>query len=102
MPSSPEPSPSQRPSVGRSAALGLCVGLLLGGLGLLLAGLRALFLAVDCSGLGGPECELLQQATREIGRMQTLAGGALIALGASLFVLLRPRPPKPPESPGAP
>ncbi|WP_163996143.1 hypothetical protein [Pyxidicoccus caerfyrddinensis] len=95
MPSPPEPQPPRRSSVGRSAALGLCGGLLLGGLGLLAAGLRSLFTAVDCASLSGPECELLQHATREIGRMQTLSGGALTALGASLFVLLRPRPPAP-------
>ncbi|MBZ4414878.1 hypothetical protein [Myxococcus sp. RHSTA-1-4] len=102
MSSAPEPRPTRRPSLGRSAALGLCGGLLLGGLGLLAAGLRSLFGAVDCAGLSGPECELLQTATREVGRMQTLSGGALTALGAALFVLLRPKAPAPPEDPGAP
>jgi hypothetical protein len=95
-------SESRASSIGRSAALGLCGGLLLGGLGLLVAGLRSLFGGVDCAGLSGPECELLQQATREVGRVQTLSGGALTALGASLLALLRPRPPTPPEDPGAP
>lgn len=102
MSSAPEPRPPQRPAVGRSAALGLCGGLLLGGLGLLAAGLRALLFSVDCSGLSGPECELLQQATHEVGRTQSLVGGALTALGASLIVLLRPRPPAPPEDTDAP
>jgi hypothetical protein len=101
MPSTPEPSPTRTSSVGRSAALGLCGGLFLGGLGLLASGLRALFGAVDCASLSGAECDLLQQALREVGRMQTLTGGALTALGAALFVLLRPRPPAPPEDPGA-
>lgn len=93
---SPEPRPPRASSVGRAAALGLCGGLLVGGLGLLAAGLRALFITVDCTGMSGPECDLLQQATREVGRTQALSGGALTALGASLFVLLRPRPPAPP------
>lgn len=102
MSSTPEPSPSRTSSVGRSAMLGLCGGLLLGGLGLLAVGLRALLGTVDCAGLSGPECELLQSATREVGRVQALGGGALTALGASLFVLLRPRTPEPPEDTGAP
>ncbi|MFP2926272.1 hypothetical protein ACLESO_13850 [Pyxidicoccus sp. 3LG] len=75
--------------------------MLLGGIGLLLAGLRGLFTTVDCAGLSGPECELLTQATREIGRVQLLSGGALTALAASLVVLLRPKPPEPPEDTGS-
>lgn len=102
MSSTPEPSPSRASSVGRSAMLGLCGGLLLGGLALVAAGLRALLGTVDCTRLSGAECELLQGATREVGRVQALGGGALTALGASLFVLLRPRPPEPPEGPDAP
>lgn len=98
----PETPPRPGSSLGRSAALGLCGGLLLGGLGLLLAGLRGRFGTLDCTGLAGAECELLQQATREVGRVQALAGGALIALASALFVLLRPRLPSPPEDPGAP
>ncbi len=97
MPSPPEPSPPRRPSLGRSAATGLLGGLLLGGLALLAVGLGNRFSAVDCEGLTGPECQLLTEARREVGRSQTLGGGALTALAASLFVLFRPRPP--PESP---
>ncbi|QQR45808.1 MULTISPECIES: hypothetical protein [Myxococcus] len=99
MPSSPEPSSPQRPSLGRSAATGLLGGLLLGGLGLLAVGLSNSFAAPSCDGLTGPECQLLTDATREVGRTQLLAGGALTALAASLFVLFRPRPPAPPEGP---
>ena len=101
MPSSPEPSPPRKPSVGRAAALGLCGGLLLGGIALLAVGLRGTFLAPDCTGLTGPECELLRKTMREVGRFQTLSGSALLALASALFVLLRPRPPAPPEDPGA-
>ncbi|MCP3138905.1 hypothetical protein [Pyxidicoccus xibeiensis] len=89
---SSEPSPPRRPAVGRSAALGLSGGLLLGGVGLVVAGLRGLFAAVDCAGLTGPECDLITQATREVARLQLVSGGALTALAASLFVLLRSKP----------
>lgn len=97
MPSAPPPPP--KPSLPRAAALGLAGGLLLGGLGLFAAGLRGLFGTLECTGLSGPECELLQQATHELGRFQSLAGGALVALGSALFVLVRRRPPVPPEAP---
>ncbi len=99
MPSSPEPSSPQRPSLGRSAATGLLGGFFLGGLGLLAVGLSNSFATLSCDGLTGPECQLLTDATREVGRTQLLAGGALTALAASLFVLFRPRPPAPPEGP---
>lgn len=95
MPSAREPPPLKASSVGRSAALGLCGGLFLGGLGLLVVGLRGTFGTPDCAGLTGAECDLVRQATREMGRVQALAAGALIALSAALFVLLRPRPPEP-------
>lgn len=99
MPSTRETPPFKASSVGRSAALGLCGGLFLGGLGLLVVGLRGTFGTLDCAGLTGAECDLVRQATREMGRVQALAGGALIALSAALFVLLRPRPPQPPPAP---
>ncbi|AKQ68670.1 hypothetical protein A176_005582 [Myxococcus hansupus] len=65
----------------------------MGGLGLLAVGLSNLFVAPGCEGLTGPECKLVEDATREVGRTQALGGGALTALGASLFALFRPRPP---------
>ncbi|MFP2960514.1 hypothetical protein ACLEPN_22500 [Myxococcus sp. 1LA] len=101
MPASPEPPSPQRPSLVRSAATGLLGGLLLGGLGLLAVGLKNSFIAPGCDGLSSPECQLLTDATREVGRVQMLGGGALTALAASLFVLFRPRPPAPPEGPEA-
>ncbi len=97
MPSSRETPPLKASSVGRSAVLGLCGGLFLGGLGLLVEGLRGTFGPLDCAGLTGAECDLVRQATREVARVQALAGGALVALSAALFVLLRPRTPESPE-----
>ncbi|WP_342379211.1 hypothetical protein NVS55_07235 [Myxococcus stipitatus] len=97
MPSAPPPPP--KPSLPRAALLGLSGGLLLGGLGLLAVGVKGVFVAPDCTALSGPECELIQQAGQEMGRVQTRFGGALVALGAALFVLLRrwrPAPPGPP------
>ncbi|NTX15301.1 hypothetical protein HUA74_13020 [Myxococcus sp. CA051A] len=97
MPSSPPPPP--KPSLPRAAALGLAGGMFLGGLGLLAAGVKGVFGTLDCTQLSGPECELLQQAAHEMGRFQTRFGGALVALAAALFVLLRRRPPTPPDAP---
>ncbi|MCP3163049.1 hypothetical protein LZ199_09105 [Myxococcus sp. QH3KD-4-1] len=95
---SPPPSPP-KPSLLRAAALGLAGGMFLGGLGLLAAGLKGTFGTLDCTQLSGPECELLQQASHEMGRFQTRFGGALVALAAALFVLVRRRTPAPPEAP---
>ncbi|WP_338869774.1 hypothetical protein [Myxococcus stipitatus] len=97
MASSPPPPP--KPSLPRAALLGLSGGLLLGGLGLLALGVRGVFGTPDCTGLSGPECELIRQATQEMGRVQTRFGGALVALGAALFVLLRRWRPSPPSTP---
>ncbi|WP_163868248.1 hypothetical protein [Myxococcus eversor] len=97
MPSPPPPPP--KPSLPRAAALGLAGGMFLGGLGLLAAGLKGTFGTLDCTQLSGPECELLQQASHEMGRFQTRFGGALVALAAALFVLVRRRMLPPPEAP---
>ncbi|HZI09736.1 MAG TPA: hypothetical protein VE153_05035 [Myxococcus sp.] len=86
---------SRRPSPFRAAVLGLCGGMLLGGVYMLVAGLRARFSGLDCAGLSAPECELLRETARDVSRFQTLAGGALIALAAALVVLVRPRTPPP-------
>ncbi|MGE6760937.1 hypothetical protein ACQKGO_23155 [Corallococcus interemptor] len=85
------PSP-RGASVLRAAAFGGIAGLMLGGLGLLGLGVRALFAPEDCAKLSPQECQLLQETDRDLGRVQTLSGGALIALGAALFALTRPRP----------
>ncbi|MFB1482812.1 hypothetical protein [Corallococcus sp. RDP092CA] len=97
--------PSNRgASVLRAAALGLVAGLLLGGLGLLVLGVKPLLAPSDCAGLSGQECQLIREAERDLGRIQTLCGGALVALGAALFALTRPRPPgdAPPRPPDGP
>jgi hypothetical protein len=87
------PLPSPRgASVLRAAALGLTAALLLGGLGLLALGARAVFFPQDCGGESPQECQFTQETARELGRVQTLCGGALVALGAALFALTRPRP----------
>jgi hypothetical protein len=75
--------------------------MLLGGVGMLVAGLRARFSGLDCVGLSAPECELLRETARDVSRFQTLVGGALVALAAALVVLARPRT-LPPEDSGSP
>ncbi|HEX8440087.1 hypothetical protein [Archangium sp.] len=77
--------------VGRAAILGLCGGMLLGGLFLLVQGLRTRLSPVDCQDLSELECGFLQETALEVGRMQTVAGAALLALGASVVVLVRSR-----------
>ncbi|HEX8824752.1 MAG TPA: hypothetical protein VF794_32835 [Archangium sp.] len=85
-----------RPSGGasgltRAALLGLCGGLLLGGLFLLVQGLRARMAPMDCQDLSEVECGFIQQTAEEVGRMQTVAGAALLALGCAVVVLVRSR-----------
>ncbi len=89
-------------SLGRAAFFGLAVGMVLGGLWLLALGLRGLYVPFDCMGLTKNECDLRIEAMSHIGRVQTLCGGALIALALSLYVLLRPylaSKPAPPKQP---
>ena len=83
-------SPPPHSSLGRAAFLGLASGLVIGGGWLLFLGLRGLFSPQDCERLSKAECDLLIETTTHIGRVQTLCGGALIALALSLYVLLRP------------
>lgn len=90
MPSDDAPSPPRSRPL-RAAGLGLCAGLLLGGGLLLFLGLRGLLAPPDCAGMLKLECELLTQTALEIGRVQLLCGGALVALSLSVLVLLRPR-----------
>jgi hypothetical protein len=77
-------------SLGRAAFFGLAAGMLLGGLGLLVLGVRGLFSAPNCAGYSKNECDMLTEAALHIGRVQLICGGALIALALSLYVLLRP------------
>jgi hypothetical protein len=93
---------SSRSSLGRAAFFGLAVGMVVGGFWLLSLGLRALYVPFDCLGLTKNECDLRLEALAHIGRVQTLCGGALIALALSLYVLLRPyliAKPAPPQQP---
>lgn len=83
-------APPRSSSLGRAAFLGLASGLVIGGAALLFLGLRSLFTPQNCERLSKNECELLVEAATHIGRVQTLCGGALIALALSLYVLLRP------------
>jgi hypothetical protein len=80
--------------------------MLFGGLGLFAIGLRGLFGKPNCIGLAEQECELIVEAFVHVGRVQTICGGALIALSLSLFVLARPRffpkPPAPTQSSAPP
>ncbi|WP_224241878.1 hypothetical protein [Hyalangium gracile] len=91
MSSAPD-SASQPPGsfLGRAAFLGLASGMVIGGFWLLALGLRGLFFPLDCLGLSKNECDLQSEALVHVGRVQTLCGGALIALALALYVLLRP------------
>jgi hypothetical protein len=79
----------------RAALFGLCAGMLVGGFFLLISGLRARNLAPDCQGYTEQECALVREAASEVGRVQTVSGGCLVALAAALGLVLRPRPSAP-------
>lgn len=83
-------SPPPRSSVGRAAFFGLASGMIIGGFWLVVLGLRGLFVPLDCLGLSKNECDLEKEALSHVGRVQTLCGGALIALAICLYVLLKP------------
>jgi hypothetical protein len=83
-------TPPSGSSIGRAAFVGLATGMMLGGAWLLVLGLRGLFVATDCGHLTPNECELISAANAHVGRVQTLCGGALMALAPALYVLLRP------------
>jgi hypothetical protein len=88
--SSPDSSTPSSHSLGRAAFLGLASGMVIGGVWLLFLGLRSLFTPQNCERLSKNECDLLVETASHVGRVQTLCGGALIALALSLYVLLRP------------
>ncbi|WP_324961528.1 hypothetical protein [Archangium sp.] len=73
----------------RAALLGLCGGLLLGGLFLLGVGLKTHLSPADCTGLSEMECGFTREAAQEMGRRQVIVGAALMALGAAVVVLVR-------------
>lgn len=83
-------TPPAQSSLGRAAFFGLASGMVIGGVWLLFLGLRGLFIPPNCAQLSKNECDVLLEAASHIGRVQTLCGGALVALALSLFVLLRP------------
>ncbi len=91
MGSSPDSSASpSSASLGRAAFFGLASGMVIGGVWLLFLGLRSLFTPQNCERVSQNECTLLLEAATHVGRVQTLCGGALIALALALAVLLRP------------
>ncbi len=89
MPSPDAPTPPRSRPL-RAAGLGLCAGLLLGGGLLLFLGLRGLLVPPDCTQLRKLECDLITETALEVGRVQLLCGGALVALSLAVLVLLRP------------
>ena len=84
-------SPKGTETLTRAALLGLCGGILLGGLFLLVQGLRTRLAPPDCVDLSEVECGFLQQTAVEVGRMQTVSGAALLALGIAVVVLVLSR-----------
>ncbi len=84
-------SKSQKGAEGltRAALVGLCGGILLGGLFLLGVGLKTRLSPADCTGLSEVECGFKRDADLELGRMQLTMGCGLLALGAAVVVLLR-------------
>jgi hypothetical protein len=75
----------------RAGLLGLCAGMLVGGFFLLIQGVRARHMAPDCPGYTELECALVREAASEVGRVQMISGGCLVALSAALGLVLRPR-----------
>jgi hypothetical protein len=83
--------PKSAEGLARAALLGLCGGILLGGLFLLGVGLKTHLSPADCTGLSEMECSFLRDADQEMGRLQVIMGSGLLALGAAVVVLLRSR-----------
>jgi hypothetical protein len=75
----------------RAALLGLCGGLLLGGLYLLGSSLHARLAPIDCAHLSPQACRLERAAEADMARWQLASGAALLALGAALALRLRAR-----------
>ena len=73
----------------RAALLGLCGGMLLGGLLLLGMGLKTRMTPPDCTDLSELDCGTTREADQDLGRMQLLSGAALLSLGAAVVVLVR-------------
>jgi hypothetical protein len=84
-------APKSAEGLTRAALLGLCGGILLGGLFLLGVGLKTRLSPADCTGLSEMECGFQRDADQEMGRLQLIMGSGLLALGAAVVVLLRSR-----------
>jgi hypothetical protein len=82
-------SPKGTEALTRAALLGLCGGILLGGLFLLGVGIKTSLSPADCTDLSEVECSFRRDADQEMGRMQVIVGCGLLALGAAVVVLLR-------------
>lgn len=74
----------------RAAGVGLVLALLVGGVGMAVAGLTR---RVDCTGLSPEACGLETGLVAQVRRMQGLVGVGLVGLALGLSLLLRPRPP---------
>lgn len=81
--------PASSGNVTRAALLGLCGGMLLGGLLLLGMGLKTRMTPPDCTDLSELDCGTTREADQDLGRMQLLSGAALLSLGAAVVVLVR-------------
>ncbi|WP_375771332.1 hypothetical protein NR798_10655 [Archangium gephyra] len=82
-------SPKNAEGLTRAALLGLCGGILLGGLFLLGVGLKTRLSPADCTDLSETECSFKREADLEMSRMQVIVGSGLLALGAAVVVLIR-------------
>ncbi|QRN95335.1 hypothetical protein JRI60_40705 [Archangium violaceum] len=80
-----------RGGVSRAALLGLCGGMMLGGLFLLIQGLRTRLAPADCADLSEMECGFMRDTAIEVGRTQSVVGAALLALAVAVVVLMRSR-----------
>jgi len=94
------PPPGSVGGLRQAALLGLSGGMLLGGLFLIVQGLRTRLAPADCLDLSEVECGFIRESVIQLGRTQSVAGAALLALGAAVVVLLRSRPRVPPPSSG--
>lgn len=85
--------PTSAGGVLRAALLGLSGGLLLGGLFLLVLGLKVRISPPDCASLSVLDCGIEREIATDMGRLQSVSGAALLALGVAIIMLLRSRPP---------
>lgn len=77
------------PPLVRAAALGLCLGCLIGGSAVLLHAARTLSTPLDCSGWSEEQCRFEQELATGFARRQLVAGAALVLLGVALALPLR-------------